>query len=48
MSITVGGLFQRELSEDGTIGGVTFKKGVRFDTLLVSTLYDPKRFEKPD
>ena len=41
------GLFQREASEDTTLGKVPIKKGVLIDAIWVGILFNPATFEDP-
>ena len=40
-------LFQRELIQDTTLGGVPIEKGVLFDSIMVNQFHDPKIFKDP-
>lgn len=41
------GLFQRELTEDTTLGKVPLKKGVLIDSIWVAILFNPTTFADP-
>ena len=41
------GLFQRELTEDSTIGQVHLKKGTLVDSIWIGILFNPDTFENP-